>query len=209
MVNVKNLVLGIGIIIVFALVLWQGIEAFYPSPKYDDFCKTKAAPEAVPLKPGAYCNISAQMQKDEQQCYSQNGIPVYNYDKNGCQTSVQKCDLCNKDLEKAQDEHAKKAFYISLIVGLIVLIIGYSILTIEPVGSALIGSGIWSFFWGTVVNWRNLSSIWRFLLLLVALILIIYITIRLNTKKKIAGKNTKDNIKTETKENKKEISRYH
>ena len=26
--NVKNLILGIGIVIVFALVLWQGIEAF-------------------------------------------------------------------------------------------------------------------------------------------------------------------------------------
>ena len=203
MVNVKNLVLGIGIIVVFALVLWQGIEAFYPSPQYNDFCKINAGPEAIPLKPDTYCNISAQQQRDEQQCYQQGSTPIYNYDKNGCQTSVQKCDTCSKDLEKAQDAHAKKAFYISLIVGLIALIIGYSILTIEPVGSALIGSGIWSFFWGTVVNWRNLSSIWRFLLLLAALILIIYITLRLNKKKKIVESDAKDDIKTGSKKTKK------
>ena len=195
MINAKNLVLGVGIIVVFALVLWQGIEAFYPSPQYEKFCNLNI-PQAPLLKPDTFCNSSINMQNQEQRCYQQRGNPIYEYNDKGCQISVRECDLCNLDLEKAQDEHAKKAFYIALIVGLIVLIIGYSILTIEPVGSALIGSGIWSFFWGTVVNWRNLSSIWRFLLLLIALILIIYITIRLNTKKKITESNTKDNIKT-------------
>jgi len=187
--NVKNLVLGIGIIIVFGLVLWQGIEAFYPTPKYDDFCKANI-PQPAFLKPETVCNSSVNLQRDEAQCYQQRGNPIYEYDGNGCQISVKECDLCNLNLEKAQDTHAKSVFYISLIVGLIALIVGYSILSIEPVGSALIGSGIWSFFWGTVINWRNLSSIWRFLLLLIALILIIFIAIRLNTKK-ISSKKKK------------------
>ena len=185
MINVKNLVLGIGIIVVFALALWQGIEAFYPSPQYEKFCNA-TFPAAPSLKQGTICNLSINLQNQENNCYQQRGSPVYEYDKSGCQISVKECDLCNLNLEKAQDKHAKSAFYIALIVGLIALIVGYSILTIEPVGSALICSGIWSFFWGTVVNWRNLSSIWRFLLLFLALILIIYITIRLNTKKKFA-----------------------
>src|SRR3989344_1106108 len=158
MINVKNIVLGIGIVVVFALVLWQGIEAFYPSPQYEAFCMSKNFPP-TPIKPGILCNQTQTILNQEQQCYSQAGSPIYNYDENGCQISVKECDMCNVELEKAQDEHAKKTFYIALIVGLIALIVGYSILTIEPVGSALIGSGIWSFFWGTVVNWRNLSSI--------------------------------------------------
>ncbi len=184
MVNVKNLVLGIGIIVVFALALWQGVEAFYPSPQYEKFCNTIPTPAPL-IKTGAVCNSSLNLQNQESRCYQQRGSPIYEYELNGCPLSVKECDLCNRDLEKAQDEHAKKAFYIALIVGLLALIVGYSILTIEPVGSALIGSGIWSFFWGTLANWRNLSSIWRFLLLLLALLLIIFITIRLNTKRNI------------------------
>ena len=190
MVNVKNLVLGIGIIVVFALALWQGIEAFYPSSKYEDFCKS-TAPQVPMLKQGAVCDLSSQLQREEERCYQQRGYPIYEYNNEGCQTSVKECDLCNIDFEKSQDNHAKSAFYIALIIGLIALIVGYSILTIEPVGSALIGAGIWSFFWGTLVNWRNLSSIWRFLLLLLALILIIYITIKLNTKKSQSKKKSK------------------
>ena len=183
MIKVKNLVLGIGIIVVFALVLWQGIEAFYPSPQYEDFCAS-GYPTIPVQKLNAACTPSTNLQNQEEQCYQQKGSPVYDYNADGCPISVKECDLCNVQYESAQDEHAKKTFYIALIVGLIALIIGYSVLTIEPVGSALIGSGIWSFFWGTVVNWRNLSSIWRFLLLFVALVLIIYITIKLNSKKK-------------------------
>ncbi len=196
MVNMKNLVLGIGIIIIFGLVLWQGIEAFYPSPQYDDFCLSLSrAYEPAILNPTVNCSRTQALMDQENQCYAQKGNPVYNYDTNGCQSSVKECDTCNEEFNTAQDKHAKKVFYIALIVGLIALIVGYSILTIEPVGSTLIGSGIWSFFWGTVVNWRNLSSIWRFLLLLVALILIIYIAIRLNTKKKTDEESKQKRVK--------------
>ena len=34
----KNIVLGIGIIVVFGLALWQGIDTFYPFPEWDDYC---------------------------------------------------------------------------------------------------------------------------------------------------------------------------
>lgn len=158
--NVKNIVLGIGIVVVFALALWQGIEAFYPSPQYEDYCE-----DGIGF-PGAESNVTV--------CEDSGGIW-----KNGY------CDYyseCQKEYDAARDPHAKVVFFISLIVAIIVIIVGFSILSIEPVGSALIGSGIWAVFWGSVVNWRNLSDIWRFLLLLVVLILLIWIAIKLNKK---------------------------
>ena len=69
---------------------------------------------------------------------------------------------------------------IALIAGIITLLIGYHILKSEPVGSALMASGIGAIFYGSVRNWENLSDIWRFLLLLAALILLILITVRVN-----------------------------
>lgn len=152
MKNVKNLILGIGIVIVFALALWQGVEAFYPTPQYDDFCGQ--------IEPR-----------------------ISDTDK-----TIQEIDNQYKECQDAydteRDAHAKTVFIISIIVALITLIVGYTILSTEPVGSALLSAGIWSIFWGTVINWRNFSDIWRFALLIVVLILLIILAIRLNTKKK-------------------------
>lgn len=166
--NVKNLVLGLGIVIVFALVLWQGIEAFYPSPQYNEYC-----PERTSL-------ISTQ-----QQCEIEGGLWQEYSPKPTGTNETGYCDVyyyCNQEWQDAEKEHSKVVFFIALIVGIIALIAGYFILSIEPVGSALMASGVWAFFYGTVVNWRNFSNIWRFLLLLVALALLIWIALRSNRK---------------------------
>jgi len=162
----KNLVLGLGIIIVFALVLWQGIETFYPSPKYDDFCGK------------VHINRPLAIDKEFNQtdCISQGGIWKNNY-----------CDFyseCQTKYENARQQHSKVVFIISIVTGILTLLIGYTILSIEPVGSALIGSSVWAIFYGTLINWRNFTNIWRFILLLIAFVLIIWVAIRLNTKKK-------------------------
>jgi len=151
--NVKNLVLGVGIVIVFALVLWQGIEAFYPSPQWGDFCDISVREPFPPEEPNR-----SELSKD---IFSE----------------------CQSQYDEARSSHAQIVFIISLIVAIAVIITGYSVLSIEPVGSSLIASGIWAIFWGSVINWRNFSNIWRFLLLLLVLVLLIYITIRLNKPK--------------------------
>ncbi len=185
--NVKNLVLGLGIVIVYALALWQGIEAFYPSPQYDKFCSIGRYDPYYPTKPmpGEFqCNSSRSFQEQQNQCYADGGQPVFEYDDNGCGISVKECDMCNKEFNEAADSHAKNVFVIAIIIGIITLIVGYTIFSIEPVGSALIGSGIWAIFYGSVINWRNFSNVWRFLLLLLALVIIIWVTLRLNKTKK-------------------------
>jgi hypothetical protein len=186
--NVKNLVLGIGIIIVFGLVLHYGIEAFYQTPQYDQYCNSSRyysypVPEKLPAQ-AVNCTYSKALREAENKCFADKGQPVYDYDDNGCNIAVKECDFCNKYYEEAQDTHAKTTFIISIIAGIIAILLGYAILSTEPVGSALLGSGIWAFFYGAVINWRNLSNIWRFLLLLAALILLIWIAIRLNRPKK-------------------------
>ncbi|MEK6854870.1 MAG: hypothetical protein AABX73_01480 [Nanoarchaeota archaeon] len=189
MFKIKNFVLGIGIVVVFALTLWQGIEAFYPSPAYEDFCKGTDFGRypvkenlAAPISEQT-CTFSKNLQEQQQRCYNEGGTPIFEYNDSGCTINIKNCDFCNKEFNEATDSHAKTVFYISLIISILVLIIGFSVLSIEPVGSALLGSAIWSIFYGTVINWRNFSNIWRFLLLFFVLILIIWITLRLNSVK--------------------------
>lgn len=190
--NVKNLVLGIGIIIIYALALWQGIEAFYPSPQYDKFC-TAGRFEAnyFPAKPlpngEPSCNFSRNLQEEQNKCYAEKGQPIYEYDDKGCAISIKDCDYCQRELEEAQDVYSTRIFIIALIIGIITLIVGYRLASVEPVGTALIGSGVWAIFYGAAINWRNFSNIWRFLLLLVALVVIIYLAMRLNREKEKKG----------------------
>jgi len=153
--NIKNLILGIGIVVVFALVLWQGIEAFAPSPQWDDFCEVDS-----PRIPSPIEDEPLQIGKDR--------------DFAECQAKY----------DDARDKHSQIVFYVSLIVAIIAVILGLSTLSIEPVGSALVASGVWAILWGSAINWSNFATIMRFILLLLALIVLIYLAIKLNTSKK-------------------------
>ncbi len=185
--NVKNLVLGIGIVIVYGLLLWQGIEAFYPSPQYEDYCTSVQAyyPDMYAMKPTGEleCAVNPSPQQYNE-CSEQGGyLAPESYDNLGCPVSYT-CELCSKELSDATKSHGKTVFIIALIIGILTLIIGYAVLTVEPVGSALLASGIWAIFYGSAWNWSNLSSVWRFFLLLVALVLLIWFALRLNQVKR-------------------------
>lgn len=161
--NVKNLVLGIGIVVVFALVLWQGVEAFYPSPDWQDYCGSVG-----PTKPDT--------ELTSEECVASGGTWQNGY----CDYYVE----CQKMFEEENGKHSQAVFFISLIVAIVVGLIGFTLLKVEPVGSALIGSGIWAIFWGSVINWQNFSTAIRFILLLIVFVLLVWITARINRKKK-------------------------
>ena len=175
----KNFVLGVGILIVFALALHQGIQTFYPTPLWDDFCDIQVGPFATG-KP-TECTNNLELQNRAQQCFDSKGQFVYEYDSNGCPIDGD-CDGCSIDYEAALDVHSNRVFIIAIIIGIITFIAGFFLLSTEPVGSALMASGIWAVFYGVVVNWRNFSNSWKFLLLLVLLIVLIWVALRFNRK---------------------------
>ncbi len=184
--NVKNIVLGVGIFVVFMLMLGYGIEAFYPSPKYENFCKP-GLNGAYPVKAydsyglfGANCTFNRQLQDSADKCMQESGYPIYDYDDNGCNVAIKECDYCQKNFDDANKDYSKVLFIISLIAGLITLFIGYRYLSVEPVGSALMASGVGAIFYGSVRNWDNLSDILRFVLLVIALVFLIWIAMRIN-----------------------------
>ncbi|MCH7568348.1 MAG: hypothetical protein IIA87_02910 [Nanoarchaeota archaeon] len=179
--KVKNLVLGIGIFIVFMLALGYGIQAFYPEPKYDDYCDVSLR---IPARIGIEdCKFSQGLEIKQQACYKVGGEFRYEYDEQGCIVDGY-CDECKIAYDEDKSRHAKIVFVIALIVGILILIVGYAILSVEPVGSALMASGVGAIFYGSIRNWINLSNVWRFLLLLLVLALLIWIAIRSNRRKK-------------------------
>ena len=189
----KSILLGIGIFVVFLLLLNYGVEAFYPSPKYDDFCKagysSYPAYEPYPVKVGASeCVFSKTLREEADKCFLEKGNPIYEYDDAGCYISIKECNYCQRDYDDAQKEYSKFFFIVALIAGIVALIVGYSVLSVEPVGSALISSGIGSIFFGSVRNWDYLSDFLRFGLLLLAFILLIWLALRMNKDKSFWAK---------------------
>ena len=191
--SMKNLVLGIGIFIVFMFLLHNGIRAFYDVPKYENYCNSSSFTQPYPEKASypvlVNCTYSNQLRQSEQTCYDGQGQPIYEYDSQGCTISVKECNYCNKYFNDARTDYDKTVFVVSLIVGLIVLLVGYFISGVEPVGSSLMASGIGAIIYGTVNNWGNLENLGRFLLLLLAFLLLIFIAYRLN--KNASGKRKK------------------
>ena len=178
----KKFIIGIGIVVVYALVLWQGIQAFYPTPEYDDYCSFFGG--RIPVAEGGLnCPFPSELRPKEQACYDAKGEFRYEYDNNtGCIINGY-CDECSIEYNEAHDSYSRNVFFISLAIGAITLLIGFFVLSVEPVGSALIGSGIWAVFYGTVINWRNFANLWRFLILLIVLIALIWFALRLAKKK--------------------------
>ena len=180
----KNIVLGIGIVVVYALALWQGIEAFYPQLEWSDYCEADIGPIiAKPRVDNINCPVTPDVDAKVNACNQAKGYFRYVYDENGCVIDGY-CDECSIKYEEAADKHSRNVFIISLILGVITIIIGFTILRIEPVGSALIGSGIWALIYGTAVNWRNFANGIKFTLLVVVLVALICFAIWLNKRRK-------------------------
>jgi len=181
--RMKNFILGLGIFVVYALALFQGLETFYPTPQWDDFCSARGGPVGIG---SSSCSNVPELQRKADLCYQSKGDFVYEYDSDGCVVDGY-CDGCSIDYNDALDVHSNRVFIISIIVGLVVFVAGLFLLATEPVGSALMAGGIWSVFFGVVKNWRNFSNSWRFLLLFVLLVVLIWVALRFNDKRKRFG----------------------
>ena len=178
--KVRNVILGLGILIIYGLVLSQGIQTFYPEPEFEEFCNV---PENSYNKFSEDCEFSQSLVTKENSCEKIGGIFVQEYDNAGCVIDGY-CNDCLIGYDNALDDYSQKVFIFSLIIGFFTLILGIFILKVEPVGSALLASGIWAIFYGTLWNWRNFSNGWRFLLLLTVLLFLIWIGMKFGYKKK-------------------------
>ncbi len=175
----KNIVLGVGIFIVYFLVLLYGIQTFYPEPKYEDYCTYRYP--TIYREPAVNCTYSSELSAKEQACYAIKGEFRSEYDSRGCVTDGY-CDECGINYQDAISKYNTNVFWIALIIGLITIIVGYSIFSIEPIGSGLMASGVLAIVYGSVRNWQNFTNAIKFGLLVFVLIVLILLALRVNKK---------------------------
>ncbi|MFH1787465.1 MAG: SoxR reducing system RseC family protein [archaeon] len=169
--EIKNLVLGIAILILTIFVTVYGISVFYPAQEYEDYCGE--------FKTG-------QIIENEQQCIGVEG--KWTSEDIRCVTTPCPqgyCDrdyICRQDYENAQETRSKKIFYISIPLGILILVIGGFLFHLEAVGAGLMGGGVGTIVYGAGGYWRYGDDLFRFIISLLGLAAVIFLAYWFNRK---------------------------
>ena len=177
--NVKNLLLGIVIAVIFLMFFVYGTKLVYDEPEYDKFCNySYYYPEKI-----INCSFNSELQKQMQDCYNQRGIPRYEYDANGCETSLT-CDLCSLEYEEASKDYSKNLFLISLIIGIIVIAVSVIFIKVPAVSGGLMLGSLFFIIYGTTGYWRFMEDVLRFVILGLTLFILIWLAYYLSRRDK-------------------------
>ncbi len=170
--------MGIGIAILAFLVIFTGIQTFYPAPEYDDYCGDERTP--IPAKIGEPVACT----EDAKEC--PDGSFVSRDPTNDCEffPCDDKFTTCHQEFDSVDKVYSKNLFIITLIIGIILLALGGALFELEAVGAGLMGGGIISLIYGSGRYWQYAGDLFRFIISIVGLILVIGLAYYLNKKKK-------------------------
>lgn len=178
MQNFKRIASLIAIAVLSLLVITLGIEAFYKSPKYDDFCKMNPEPYREQI-PGKVCDYS--QSNEEYQCSLNKGMPTYEFEKDGCR-KYKECNYCNKNFEEVQKPYDRTVFIVHVIAGVILILMGMYF-KLDFVGTGFIYGGILNILTGVIRYFSEMSPIIRFVTVLIALIIVVFVAVKKLGKK--------------------------
>jgi len=168
--SVKNIVLSVAIAILTICVTVYGINTFYSSPEYNNFC-------------GEY--QTAEYIDSQERCEANEGYWYYDGLKSVEGNPTGYCDrnyYCSKEFNDAQETWYRNIFFIGLPLGIILIILGAFLFSLEFVGAGLMWGGVATIIystWGFFIQ----SADWiKFTLSLIALAIIIYFAYWYNKK---------------------------
>lgn len=170
--QIKNIIIGIAIVILTSFVTIYGMSMFYPEVNYDDYCGFNKPTEIVQTK---------------KLCDQLNGTwTPYNYqDKIEENRAEGYCDLytqCSNDFEAANKIRSKNIFIFSIPLGILVIALGAFLFSLESVGAGLMGGGVFTLIYGAGNYWRYGEDWFRFTISLIGLIAAIGLAYWFNNK---------------------------
>lgn len=179
MIDVRKIIIIFLIAVLFAVLSFAIIEAFYPTPNYEDFCNFRAMqPRIATDKTCSEVNVTLE---DQQKCNDAKGYIDYtNYDSNGCPISYE-CNTCQTSFNVAQEKHKQYVFYISALMALVAIFIGLYLpanknMLNEWIGTGFMLGGAFILIFGTAMSFSALDRYVRVAAILIELILVIFIS---------------------------------
>tara|TARA_Y100000310_G_C20702929_1_gene831718 strand:- start:2590 stop:3147 length:558 start_codon:yes stop_codon:yes gene_type:complete len=168
----KNIVLGIAIIILTVSVAVYGINIFYDAPEYADFCDEFKTAEVID---------NQQRCEDVGGLWNEDGIPRAVVEGKSATGFCDRDYTCRMELEDAQEKYSKNIFLFALPLGIAVIAIGAFVFGLESVGAGLMGGGVGIILYGVAAFWRFADDWLKFILSLVGLIAVIWLAYLFNS----------------------------
>ena len=177
MVNFKQIAIVVAISVLSALLIGLAIDAFYTTPKYEDFCEQYAYPRGVEKFPAGYiANCTYQQSEEEIACYREGGFPEFDYDNHGC-SEFRECNFCNKEFEQASAKYNRNVFFITAPLGILLIIYGV-FFAVEFIGSGFMFGGVFALAYGTIRYFSDMSKIMRVITILIELVIVVWIALK-------------------------------
>ena len=175
--NIKDVILGIAIIILTIFVSVYGISTLFPNPDYEVYCPAD--------KVNVYIDNAADCTTADGRWNPMIGPKAVNEPSGYCDLYLK----CSQEFDDANRERSKKVFLIALPLGIIIVALGAFFFGLEAVGAGIMGGGVGTLIYGSGAYWPYTQNWLRFLLSLVGLALLIWFAYFWN--KKIQKKNKK------------------
>lgn len=164
----KKFALSLAIVIVLNVFFNVGIETFYPSPVYEDFCPLSGVEESKTMVSYA----------DQVTCNEAGGQWV----QPAGEGALGYCDFygdCWEDFDNAMMPYNRNAFVILTILGTVTLLFGLISKALPmAVSNGLLYGGVLSLLIGTMRYWDYMDDYLRFIVSGIALFLLILVGIK-------------------------------
>lgn len=170
--STKSFVIGIAILILTMFVVIYGISTFYPPIEYEDFCGEFRTQEII---------------ENEAQCQSIGG--KWTSQEIKCVTEPCPQGFCERDYscrleyEQADEGRARNVFFIAIPLGIIIIALGAFVFHLNSVGVGLMFGGVGTLIYGAGGYWQYSENAIKFLISLIALIVLIFLAYRFNKRK--------------------------
>ena len=187
--TLKNVVIGIAIMILTISVVIYGVYTFYSGPEYEDFCSDFGRP--VPVEGDSVVCPAVCVPLYE----IQNGECVFNDCGSGCGPDglnsfreLSQCEValtgnnCYDVYEEAREGYSRNIFLIALPIGIAIVALGALVFGLEAVGAGLMAGGVGIILWGVGGFWRFAQDWLKFILSLAGLVILIWLAYYFNKK---------------------------
>lgn len=186
MVDLRKIVIIFIIATLFTILVNTTIEAVYPAPKYDDFCKNEfggyAFDKFVVSNPTEQKNCPEFKDvslEEKESCAAQKGHIQYDYNVYGCPLEW-KCSVCENQFMDKNKEYNLFVFIVSSILALFAIAVGLY-LPIEKnnlhewIATGFLLGGLITLFIGTARGFESLGRFIKPTVIALELALVIYI----------------------------------
>ena len=126
-----TIIVGVFISIMVITLVNLIVSYSYAAPEYNNYCNQSSYYYPKPyVTPSTSCQFNSALNNQADACINQRGNPVYDYDNNGCYSSIRICDFCSKDFDEAMKSYNRISFFIFAIIGFALIVLGLFIPTL-------------------------------------------------------------------------------